>query len=37
MLADADPKKAERVTKAFLHMKKYDIEEVKRAYDGASQ
>jgi predicted 3-demethylubiquinone-9 3-methyltransferase (glyoxalase superfamily) len=34
MLMDADPKKAERVTKAFLQMKKFDIEALKRAYDG---
>jgi predicted 3-demethylubiquinone-9 3-methyltransferase (glyoxalase superfamily) len=37
MLADADPKASERVTKAFLQMKKYDIAELKRAFEGASQ
>jgi predicted 3-demethylubiquinone-9 3-methyltransferase (glyoxalase superfamily) len=35
MLADVDPKKSQRVTKAFLQMKKFDIGELERAYDGA--
>jgi predicted 3-demethylubiquinone-9 3-methyltransferase (glyoxalase superfamily) len=34
MLTDADPKKSQRVTKAFLQMKKFDIAELQRAYDG---
>jgi predicted 3-demethylubiquinone-9 3-methyltransferase (glyoxalase superfamily) len=34
MLMDADQKKAERVTKAFLQMKKFDIAALERAYDG---
>lgn len=34
MLEDADSEKAQRVTKAFLQMKKFDIEELKRAYEG---
>ena len=34
MLTDADPKKSQRVTKAFLQMKKFDIKELERAYDG---
>lgn len=33
-LMDGDPKKAERVTQAFLKMKKFDIEELKRAAEG---
>jgi predicted 3-demethylubiquinone-9 3-methyltransferase (glyoxalase superfamily) len=37
MLADADAKASERVTKAFLKMKKYDIAELERAFEGASQ
>jgi predicted 3-demethylubiquinone-9 3-methyltransferase (glyoxalase superfamily) len=32
MLKDADSRKVERVTKAFLRMKKFDIEELQRAY-----
>ena len=35
MLTDADPKRSQRVTKAFLQMKKFDIGELERAYDGA--
>jgi hypothetical protein len=31
---DSDPAKVQRVTKAFLQMKKFDIEALKRAYDG---
>ena len=36
LLADADAKKSQRVTKAFLQMRKFDIAELKRAYDGAT-
>jgi predicted 3-demethylubiquinone-9 3-methyltransferase (glyoxalase superfamily) len=34
MLLDADAKKSQRVTEAMLHMKKLDIDELKRAYAG---
>ncbi len=34
MLQDPDPKKVERVTNAFLKMKKFDIAALKRAYEG---
>jgi predicted 3-demethylubiquinone-9 3-methyltransferase (glyoxalase superfamily) len=34
MLADPDSEKSERVMKSMLQMKKIDIEELKRAYDG---
>jgi predicted 3-demethylubiquinone-9 3-methyltransferase (glyoxalase superfamily) len=34
MLADKDTKKRERLTKAFLQMKKYDIAKLKKAYAG---
>ncbi|MHB8093473.1 MAG: VOC family protein [Candidatus Aminicenantales bacterium] len=34
MLMDADQAKVERVTNAFLKMKKFDIEELKNAYRG---
>jgi predicted 3-demethylubiquinone-9 3-methyltransferase (glyoxalase superfamily) len=34
MLRDHDKKKVERVTNAFLKMKKFDIEELKKAYEG---
>lgn len=34
MLQDKDKKKVARVTEAFLKMKKFDIESLKRAYDG---
>ena len=34
MMMDPDPKKPERVMKAFLPMKKFDIEALKRAYEG---
>lgn len=34
MLMDPDPEKSQRVTKAFLQMKKFDIEALRRAYDG---
>jgi predicted 3-demethylubiquinone-9 3-methyltransferase (glyoxalase superfamily) len=35
MMIDPDPKKSERVMKAFLPMKKFDIAALKRAYEGA--
>ncbi|MDL5502852.1 MAG: VOC family protein, partial [Candidatus Methanoperedens sp.] len=34
MLRDRDKEKVERVTNAFLKMKKFDIEELKKAYEG---
>ncbi len=34
MLEDKDEKKVARVTQAFLKMKKFNIEEVKKAYEG---
>lgn len=34
LLKDKDPKKVERVTAAFLKMKKLDIETIRRAYEG---
>ena len=34
MLMDPDPAKSQRVTKAFLQMKKFDIAALKRAYAG---
>ena len=34
MLQDADAEKSQRVMKAMLHMKKMDIETLKRAYEG---
>lgn len=34
MLQDPDNRKTERVTKAFLQMKKFDIAALKQAYDG---
>lgn len=34
MLRDTDKEKVERVTNAFLKMKKFDIEELKKAYNG---
>ena len=34
MLMDPDQEKSQRVTKAFLQMKKFDIEELQRAYEG---
>ena len=36
MLKDRDKKKMARVTEAFLKMKKFDIEELKKAYKGES-
>ncbi|MEO8421899.1 MAG: VOC family protein [Hyphomicrobium sp.] len=35
MLSDADASKSQRVTKAFLQMKKFDIEQLEQAYEGA--
>jgi predicted 3-demethylubiquinone-9 3-methyltransferase (glyoxalase superfamily) len=35
MLADHDSEKTERVTNAFLQMKKFNIAELRRAYEGA--
>ena len=34
MQSDKDEKKLARVTEAILRMKKFDIEELKRAYNG---
>ncbi len=34
MQKDKDPEKVARVTEAFLKMKKFDIGELKRVYDG---
>ena len=34
MLRDRDKEKVERVTNAFLKMKKFDIGELKKAYEG---
>jgi predicted 3-demethylubiquinone-9 3-methyltransferase (glyoxalase superfamily) len=34
MLKDKDMKKLARVTEAFLKMKKFDIQTLKRAYEG---
>jgi predicted 3-demethylubiquinone-9 3-methyltransferase (glyoxalase superfamily) len=34
MVKDPDTAKSERVTKAFLQMKKFDIAALKRAYEG---
>jgi hypothetical protein len=34
MLMDPDSERSQRVTKAFLQMKKFDIEELKRVYEG---
>ena len=34
MLADPDRKKADRVTKAFMQMKKFDLATIERAYAG---
>ncbi len=37
MLKDIDEKRLARVTEAFLKMKKFDIEELKKAYKGESR
>ncbi|MGH2538320.1 MAG: VOC family protein [Candidatus Promineifilaceae bacterium] len=34
MLADEDAQKVARVTEAFLQMKKFDLEQLQRAYEG---
>ncbi len=34
MLSGSDSEKSQRVTKAFLQMKKFDIAELRRAYEG---
>ncbi len=34
MMSDSDQKKVERVTEAFLKMKKFDISTLKEAYEG---
>jgi len=36
MMADKDPKKADRVMSAMMEMKKLDIAGLKRAYEGAA-
>ncbi|MGH6791697.1 MAG: VOC family protein [Methyloceanibacter sp.] len=36
MLMDADPQKSQRVTKAFLQMKKFDIAALEHAYAGGA-
>jgi predicted 3-demethylubiquinone-9 3-methyltransferase (glyoxalase superfamily) len=34
MVTDKDPIKVQRVTKAFLQMKKFDISALRRAFEG---
>lgn len=34
MMSDKDPAKTERVTNAFMKMKKFDIEKLRRAFEG---
>jgi len=34
ILTDPDPAKSQRVTKAFLQMKKFDLAALRRAYQG---
>jgi predicted 3-demethylubiquinone-9 3-methyltransferase (glyoxalase superfamily) len=34
MLSDSDHAKSQRVTKAFLQMRKFDIAALQRAYEG---
>ena len=34
MVTDKDPVKVQRVTKAFLQMKKFDISALRRAFEG---
>lgn len=36
MLSDSDYEKAQRATRAMLQMKKFDIQQLKQAYDGNS-
>jgi hypothetical protein len=35
MLREKDQKKIARVTEAFLRMKKFDVDTLKRAYEGS--
>jgi predicted 3-demethylubiquinone-9 3-methyltransferase (glyoxalase superfamily) len=35
MMTDPDPRKSERAMNAFLKMKKLDIDEIERAYEGS--
>jgi hypothetical protein len=35
MITDKDPQKVERVTAAFLKMKKLDISALKKAFEGS--
>ncbi|NTU49949.1 MAG: VOC family protein, partial [Desulfobulbaceae bacterium] len=37
LMASGDPQKTARVTEAFLKMKKFDIAELKRAFDGEQE
>lgn len=34
MMGSKDPEKVARITQAFLKMKKFDIDALKRAYEG---
>jgi hypothetical protein len=34
MMRDQDPEKLDRVTQAFLPMKKFDLAALQRAYEG---
>jgi predicted 3-demethylubiquinone-9 3-methyltransferase (glyoxalase superfamily) len=34
MITDKDPRKVERVTAAFLKMKKFNLSELREAYEG---
>lgn len=34
MFKKGDPEQLERVTQAFLKMKKFDLAKLKKAYDG---
>jgi len=34
MMEEADPETMERVTKAFLQMKKFDLDQLEKAYKG---
>jgi len=34
LLAGPNPERSQRVTRAFLQMKKFDIAALQRAYDG---
>jgi predicted 3-demethylubiquinone-9 3-methyltransferase (glyoxalase superfamily) len=37
MIQDQNPKTVDRVTQSFLSMKKFDVAELQRAYDGAER